>query len=120
MTVYATVLPGNNISDVDPWLSWVVNLNVLTRLHRDTKDIGWCLDLVITDKDFRGGELGMVELGLVLPLQNGDFCIFRSMDITHFNLEFVGERCSFVFATCKEFASWEKDRHGWESNKFMT
>lgn len=119
MTIYATVLPSGNQSAVNPFLSWVINLNVSTRLHTDPKDTGLCLDIVIADKAFVGGELCLVQPGLVIPLQNGDFCIFPSMYITHFNLDYIGERCSFVFSTCKEFESWERDRHGWADNNFI-
>lgn len=119
MYIYAKVLPGTKVSAVDPWLSWVVNVNVVTRLHEDGKDLGWCFDLVITDKNFVGGDLCFVQPGLAIPLLNGDFCIFPSKDITHFNLDYVGEHCSMVFATCSGFASWEEDQHGWYGHKYM-
>lgn len=91
-----------------------------TSIHRDDKDGGYCLDLVITDDDFEGGELALAQPGLVIPLQNGDFTVFPSMNYDHFNLDYKGKRSSFVFQTDKEFESWYLTRHGWIHNKHMT
>ena len=120
LEAYAEILPSSNRSPAHPWCGWVVNLNVMTRLHRDNRDTGYCLDGVISDPKFVGGELGLVQPGIVLPLLNGDFTIFPSMHIDHFNLHYQGQRCSFVFQTDKEFASWKENRHGWKQNKFIT
>lgn len=120
MQVYAELIPSSNHSAVDPWCGWVLNLNVMTRIHRDNGDVGLCADGVITSPDYVGGDLCLAQPGLILPLLNGDFSFFTSMSTDHFNLDYKGERCSYVFQTCKEFKSWEEDRHGWKDNKFMT
>ena len=120
MEVYVELLPSANRTAAAPWCGWVLNLNVLTHVHRDDSDIGWCYDGVITDDQFEGGDLGLVQPGIVIPLLNGDFTVFPSMENDHFNLDYKGERCSFVFQTCKEFKSWHEDRHGWIDNKYMT
>ena len=91
MQIYAEILPSSNRSAVDPWCVWVLNLNVMTRLHRDKMDQGLCADGVITGDDYTGGELCLAQPGLVIPLLNGDFSIFRSMDTDHFNLNYKGE-----------------------------
>ncbi|KAH9917570.1 uncharacterized protein B0H18DRAFT_883715, partial [Fomitopsis serialis] len=62
----AAILPGNNVSVVSPFVGLVVNLNVVTRAHRDSKDDGVCLVLPIGE--FDGGELCLVEPGLIIPL----------------------------------------------------
>ncbi|KAH9910583.1 uncharacterized protein B0H18DRAFT_963097 [Fomitopsis serialis] len=45
----ASILPGNNVSVVNPFVGLVVNLNVVTRAHRDSKDDSVCLVLPIGD-----------------------------------------------------------------------
>ena len=71
----------------------MLNLNVATKAHRDHKDYLLCL--VIPLGEFMGGELCMVETGLVLEIKSGDIVIFPSGDITHYNLHFTGK-----FAYC--------------------
>ena len=73
---YVRILPGNNTAVSAPFLGLVINLNVVTAAHRDSKDDGVCLVLAIGD--FEGGELVLYEPGLVVPLRNGDFVIFPS------------------------------------------
>lgn len=97
-----------------------MNINVKTRIHRDDLDGGWCLDFVITDDDFEGGELVLAQPGIIIPLCNGDFSVFPSMNTDHFNLDYRGIRSSFVFQTDKEFEQWEKTRHHWIGNQYMT
>ena len=115
----ATILPDNNTSAVHPFLGLVVNLNVVTTAHRDSKDDTVCLVLVVGD--FEGGELCLYEPGLVIPLRHGHFVIFPSCDITHFNLHYVGRRVSIVLHSDREMYKWTaKDRNGWTSNQFFT
>lgn len=111
----AAILPGNNVSAVSPFAALVVNLNVVTRAHRDRQDDGVCLVLPIGE--FEGGELCLVEAGLVIPLRNGDFAVFPSCKLTHFNLHYTGSRASIVLHTDKEMSKWTaEDRNGWASN----
>ncbi|EPS99838.1 hypothetical protein FOMPIDRAFT_1082463, partial [Fomitopsis schrenkii] len=86
LDAYARILPGNEQPVGAPFLGLVVNVNVVTAAHRDSKDEGVCLVLVVGD--FLGGELVLYEPGLVLPLLNGDFTIFPSCELTHFNLHY--------------------------------
>ncbi|KAI0063872.1 hypothetical protein BV25DRAFT_1801482, partial [Artomyces pyxidatus] len=112
----ADVLPGNNRSAVYPFVGFVVNLNVVTKAHRDDQDKLLCL--VLTLGEFEGGSLVMVEPGLVLPLRSGDLVAFQSHRITHFNLHFRGLRASLVFHTDRAFDSWTRGdrRNGWSRN----
>lgn len=84
----ADMMPAGIFPAVYPFQSWVLNLNVSTKAHRDPKDFGLCL--VIPVGRFEGGELCMVETGLVLEMQSGDIVVFPSPEITHFNLHFKG------------------------------
>ncbi|EGO04888.1 hypothetical protein SERLA73DRAFT_149226 [Serpula lacrymans var. lacrymans S7.3] len=81
-----SILPGNNLSPIFPFLSLVINLNVFTKGHQDSKDKDFCLVLPIDN--FQGGALVMVETGLVLEIRQVDFAILRSCDIMHFNLQY--------------------------------
>lgn len=120
LEAYAELIPSSNRSPVAPWCGWVLNLNVQTRIHRDDCDGIVCGDMPITNEGFVGGDLVLAQPGLVIPLMNGDFGAFSSMSNDHFNLDYQSERCSLVFQTDKEFESWREDRHGWESNDFIT
>ena len=111
---YAVLLPCNNQAISAPFLGLVINLNVVTAAHRDSKDESICLVLAIGD--FEGGELVLYEPGLVIPLRNGDFIVFCSCDITHFNLHYKGRRASVVLHTDREMVKWQKGRNGWSTN----
>lgn len=80
-------------------------------------DHGFCLVLPIGD--WEGGELCLYEPGLAVKLENGHFAIFRSSEVTHFNLCFKGSRASFVLSTDKALEDWNDGRrNGWASNSY--
>lgn len=115
----ASILPDSNASPVHPFVGLVVNLNVITTAHRDSKDDTVCLVLALGD--FEEGELCLYEPGLVIPLQHGHFVVFPSCDITHFNLHYRGRRASIVLHTDREMSKWaDSDRNGWNSNVHFT
>ena len=64
LSLDAESLPGNVHPIAYPFLSVVVNLNVATLGHRDSKDKGFCV--VIAIGDFENGELCLYEPGLIL------------------------------------------------------
>ncbi|KAG0702910.1 hypothetical protein DFH29DRAFT_1044782 [Suillus ampliporus] len=101
----ARILLGNHHSPVLPFLSLVFNINIVTKGHRDGKDKHFCLVLPIGV--FVGGELVMMETGLVVEVLQGDFIIFPSAKITHFNLHYQGRRASVVLHTDKAMDLWE-------------
>jgi hypothetical protein len=110
-------LPGNPGSAVKPFVSLVVNLNVRTEAHRDSMDKDLCLVLPIGT--FTGGALVLMEPGISLELSNGDFAVFRSSQITHFNLDYEGLRASFAFSTDREFDKWLLNRNMWQQNNML-
>ena len=69
-------------------------MNVLTLIHRDWNDKDLCI--VIPVSDCEGGDLALMELGIVLELNNGDMVIFRSGELSHFNLHYRGKQSSMV------------------------
>ena len=81
----------------------------------DSKDDGVCLVLAIGDYD--GWELVLYEPGLVVPLAHGDFTMFPSCKLTHFNLHYKGHRASIVLHTDREIIKWRMDRNGWSNNR---
>lgn len=89
----ADTLPGYEVPAVYPFQSLVINLNAITKAHRDKMDCEMCLVLPIGN--FVGGELCMVETGLVVELQPGDYVVFRSSEVTHFNLHYRGNNFSY-------------------------
>ncbi|THH21608.1 hypothetical protein EUX98_g8337 [Antrodiella citrinella] len=88
VVAYANSLPHWTAPAAYPFSGFVVNLNVMTRSHRDTKDTSICLVLVLGEPE--GGDLCLVEPGLTVKLREGDFIVFPSGKITHFNLHYVG------------------------------
>lgn len=116
--IYCNLLPAGAQSAVYPFSGAVINFNVTTRCHRDSKDETFCLIMAI--QDCEGGELGLVEPGLVVRMVTGDLLLFRSPKTTHFNLHFKGKRCSIVFHCDREGQSWVKDRNGWASKTYFS
>lgn len=117
LSMEADVLPGNSCPPMYPFLGCVINFNVATRAHRDPKDKKYCLVLPIGE--YTGGELCLVEPGLVLDVNQGDIVVFRSSEITHFNLHFSGLRASMVLQTDREMSAWSSHKNGWETNKYF-
>jgi hypothetical protein len=111
-------LPLNGNAPADPWSGIVVNANCATRSHRDVGDDNYCMVLVTSD--CTGGDLVYHELGLVLSARNGDASVFRSVSLTHYNLNFKGTRGSLVFHSDKAGQRWQKDANGWEDNIYFS
>lgn len=111
---WVDVLPANEFSPVYPFGGFVINLNVATRVHRDTGDLCLCLILVISDCE--GGDLCLYEPGVVLELRSGDVVLFKSDRLTHFNLHFKGFRSSMVFYTDRAAGAWVSSRNGWKDH----
>ncbi|GBE82502.1 hypothetical protein SCP_0408860 [Sparassis crispa] len=117
LEIFAEVLPGREVSPCHPFTSMVLNVNVVTHVHRDVKDLKACLVLVLGDHT--GGDLCLVEPGLVFPLRAGDLVVFHSGDVTHFNLHYRGERASLVLHSDAEGKHWQEDQMGWKDNDYM-
>ena len=114
---FVDILPCEEPSPIYPFAGFVINLNVATRVHRDYMDDSICV--VISISDSIGGELCILELGLVVCLRSGDAIIFKSSQLTHFNMHYQGRRASLVFHSDKMAERWVKDRNGWKHNIFM-
>ncbi|KAE9395718.1 hypothetical protein BT96DRAFT_997413 [Gymnopus androsaceus JB14] len=108
------IFPLQQTSPVKPFTSFVLNLNITTIIHKDGGDLVACIVLDIGDHE--GGELCLFEPRLVLELKSGDWTIFLSRDISHFNLHYNGIRCSVVIHSDKTGISYQKDCNGWDGN----
>ena len=113
----ASVLPGNSSSPVAPFISLVVKINGRMKAHRDSLNQHLCLVILIGC--FEEGALCLLENGLVLELCSGDVALFRSSEVTHFNLDYKGLRASLVLQTDKEFAAWVRNHNRWVDNTTM-
>ncbi|KAH9910184.1 uncharacterized protein B0H18DRAFT_1130546 [Fomitopsis serialis] len=67
----ASILPNHQQSLVNPFVGLVINVNVATYAHRDSKDDTVCVVLAVGN--FEGGELCLHEAGLVIPLRTAGF-----------------------------------------------
>ncbi|RDX47707.1 hypothetical protein OH76DRAFT_1353787 [Lentinus brumalis] len=114
ISVLASSLPGHQDVPAYPFSGFVLNINVATRVHRDGKDLHACLVMPIGE--FTGGDLVLVEPGLVLPLRCGDLVFFLSPEISHFNLHFKGMRASLVCHTDREGVVWSQTGNGWNGS----
>ncbi|KAL0954397.1 hypothetical protein HGRIS_003381 [Hohenbuehelia grisea] len=110
-SIFAENLPGDEASPVFPFSGVVVNLNVQTTLHIDGQDTVMCLVLAIGE--FSGGDLCLLEAGLRVEVRNGDWIVFDSKNISHFNMPYVGRRASFVLHSDKAGERWVKEHNGW-------
>lgn len=115
---FAQTLTAGGTSMVYPFTGFVINFNVSTNLHRDWNDLSYCMVMVVTD-GCEGGDLCFEEAGVRLELQHGDVVIFRSNELSHFNLNFKGKRASLVFHTDKDGEQWAKGRNNWDKSIFM-
>lgn len=97
--LYAEVLPADGFSPVYPFSGFVVNINVCTKIHRDSRDLRLCVVLALSDDNCIGGDICFKEPGIRLQLRCGDMVIFPSHRLSHFNTHFKGERASLVFHT---------------------
>lgn len=113
----ASILPENAFPPCYPFTSIVLNINVKTRVHRDTCDRHFCL--VMPMGNFQGGSLALVEPGLVLDLRQGDFAVFRSCDISHFNLDYVGHRASLILHSDQDMETWRRSQNHWGHNVYL-
>jgi hypothetical protein len=111
-------LPLNAYAPVEPWSGVVVNSNCATRAHRDVGDDKYCM--VAVASDCTGGDLVFHELGLVFSARNGDTALFRSVSLTHYNLDFKGIRGSLVFHSDKSGSRWKEDSNGWQNNIYYS
>ncbi|QRV96097.1 DEAD-box ATP-dependent RNA helicase 42 [Ceratobasidium sp. AG-Ba] len=111
--VYDSLGPVWNLGS-GPFCMTVLNLQPSTKGHRDTSDMVNSICLVLALGDFSGGQLCLFEPGLVLDLPHGTCAAIRSKRDTHFNLDFQGQRYSFVFTSDQVLRRWDKWRNHWE------
>jgi hypothetical protein len=82
----------------------VLNLNIATKIYRDTEDLDLCLIIVISE--CFNGDLVLLERCLILRQRNGDAMVFPSGDISHYNMNFIGFCSSIVFHSDRASEGW--------------
>lgn len=109
-------VPYKEASPAYPFTGFVININVRTQGHRDGMDHDSCLVMALGD--FEGAEICLYEPRLVFELKNGDFVIFPSQKITHFNTDFTGIRGSLVCHSDSALAQSLRDKthRGYKGN----
>ncbi|KAG8707909.1 hypothetical protein FRC08_000220 [Ceratobasidium sp. 394] len=98
-----------------PFCMTVLNIQAASRGHRDKSDQYDTVCLVYSLGVFTGGDLCVYEPGAVIPLLPGTFAAIRSKRNVHFNLDYVGNRFSFVFTSDGALERWDQHRNGWVS-----
>ncbi|QRW01386.1 DEAD-box ATP-dependent RNA helicase 42 [Ceratobasidium sp. AG-Ba] len=96
-----------------PFCMTVLNVQSVSRGHRDLGDCDGTICLILALGDFKGGSLCIYEPGASIDLTHGQFAAIRSRRMVHFNLDYVGERFSYVFTSDNGLERWEKNRNGW-------
>ena len=103
-------IPLGQRAEAHPFCGYVVNINCVTRVHRDWLDMKFCVCFALGD--WEGGQLVIDELGLVFDLKPGHVLLFDSTRLTHFNLHYMGLRISVVLNTDKEMERCGNDEEG--------
>lgn len=111
------ILPLHDRSLAHPFPCFVLNFNVTTLFHKDQGDSCGCIVIVLGPHT--GGELCLFEPRLVLQLKHGDWVVFPSQHISHFNLHYEGLRASIVIHSDKFEVSYQKDGNGWDGNNYV-
>ncbi|KAJ8507335.1 hypothetical protein ONZ45_g10290 [Pleurotus djamor] len=97
-SIFASFLPGSQPSPIFPFSGIMINLNMQTTIHTDSEDVLMCLVLPIVE------------------LRHGDWIVFNSKKLLHFNMPYVGKRASFVMHSDGAGEFWVKNRNGWKNN----
>lgn len=105
------MLPLHSSSPAYPFGGFVFNINAWLPPHRDGGD--WLLCGVMPFGDFTDGSLVLYEARLVIHAEPGDWVLFPSKGITHFNTHYTGKRGSLVVHTHQSAKRWVKDLNGW-------
>ncbi|KAJ6480031.1 hypothetical protein C8R47DRAFT_961149, partial [Mycena vitilis] len=113
VSMFAETLPLGASSPAYPFSGFVLNIGSCTWSHRDGDKV---MCFVIPLGDFKGGQLGLYELGFSFDLQMGDVLAFPSCDLTHFNCHFTGRRATIVLHTDPKGDAWAKNCNGWQAH----
>ncbi|KAG2337011.1 hypothetical protein BDR05DRAFT_895889, partial [Suillus weaverae] len=109
-----SLLPMGENPVTAPFTGMVLNIQCATIGHWDAEDVLICVVLLFGH--FQNGQFVQYETGLILDVLPGDFFIFPSSKITHFNLHFSGFRGSLVLHSDARTDSWVNHRNGWEKH----
>ena len=114
MGLYCDVQPMDRNIPTSPFSGFFLNLCVATDGHTDPNDHGPCA--IFTVGPYKGGQLVLDDIGLVIDLQPGQVLFFPSRFVTHYNLHFHGLRASVVMSFDKDGLKWVKTENGWTAH----
>jgi len=118
----ADVVPGGTGLKGYPFSSLVINVGCVTDAHMDPCDSSHCLVIPFGpmvgkgENSWKGAELCMAEVGVVVALGNCQPVIFLSSGLTHFNLHGKGQRHSLVLSTDKAMLRFRENRNDWSKH----
>lgn len=92
----------------------VFNLNARCKPHKDGKD--WNGSLLLFFGDYKGGELALPMSKLVLKTSPKVAYLVNCKENLHMNLDFTGNRASYVFSTDSDGKRWVKGKNGWSEH----
>ncbi|KAG2351587.1 hypothetical protein BDR07DRAFT_1318432 [Suillus spraguei] len=101
-----------------PFTGLVLNIQCTTTGHLDADDDLVCC--VIPFDKFINRPFVQYKTGLVFDIVPGDFFIFRSLKITHFNLHFSSFQGSLVLHSDGLTNSWVDNRNRWKNHMTTT
>ncbi|KAG9114912.1 hypothetical protein FRC07_007587 [Ceratobasidium sp. 392] len=110
-TLFDSLNPALHQLGSAPFCMAVLNVQPMTRAHRDSSDELDSICLILALGEHEGGDLCLYEPGLRIPLPHGTFMAIRSKRSLHFNLHFKGQRFSYVFTSDGGLRRWATDRN---------
>ncbi|THU98875.1 hypothetical protein K435DRAFT_660033, partial [Dendrothele bispora CBS 962.96] len=111
------IFPLQDSNPVRPFSSFVLNINVMTDVHRDRGDKNACIVIVLGQHS--GGEICFQEAKVVVETVHGDSVTFCSDRVTHFNLPYKGVRASVVIHSDKRASEYQRNGFGWDANNYI-
>lgn len=103
-------LPFRRSVPCRPFGGFVLNFNAITNAHLDPKDLLGCF--LVPFGEYEGGEVALMDLGIVFEMMNCDTLWFISKEFEHINLNYKGLRGSFVFQTDAALRDWSIKKNG--------
>jgi hypothetical protein len=95
----------------------VAEFNINLNVTHNYIDNNICVVAAISD--CIGGGLCLLELGPIVDWHCGDLIIFKSSELTHFNMHYQGWQASSVLHSDKRADIWVENGNGWKHNIFM-
>ncbi|KAG8704761.1 hypothetical protein FRC08_002045 [Ceratobasidium sp. 394] len=110
-TLFDSLNPAMHRLGSAPFCMTVLNVQPMTRAHRDASDQIDSICLILALGDFEDGDLCLYSSGFWIPLPHGTFMAILSKRDLHFNLHFKGQRFLYVFTSYGALWRWAEYRN---------